>query len=327
MGAFRESVVGSLGARQGKSYRGKVLLHPYVVMGLLGDLVQTNCNGRMHVDDMTPWKGRVGEQVASKLLTVYEDPTDRDFAQWSPFDREGVPTARHALIENGRLAFVAYDGFSARRAGTASTGNAGGGAEGLPSVGFSNVSVTVDRARGKMLSDADLSKELGSGLVVKRFSGNVDAQSGHFSGIAKNSWWVQDGVRAHAVNEVMISGQRVRRARPDRGRGRHAAPAHGLGPRALPPRRRRERHGWLARLARSGNTCGSLAARRRCAIRSSRGRPRIASQGLRWLGPSCAAGRRASAILIPDGIAAVGPATRSQSNASQFALVRGWASR
>lgn len=206
MGAFRESVVGSLGARQGKSYRGKVLLHPYVVMDLLGDLVQTNCNGRMHVDDMTPWKGRVGKQVASKLLTIYEDPTDRDLAQWSPFDREGMPTARHALIENGRLAFVAYDGFSARRAGTTSTGNAGGGPEGLPSVGFSNVSVTVDRARGKVLSDADLSKELGSGLVVKRFSGNLDAQSGQFSGIAKNSWWVQGGVRSHPVNEVMISG-------------------------------------------------------------------------------------------------------------------------
>ena len=137
---------------------------------------------------------------------MFEDPTDRELGEWAPFDREGVRTERHALLENGRLKFVAYDGFSARRAGTSSTGNAGGGPGDLPSVGFSNVTVTADPARGRVLRDADLAAELGSGLVVKRFSGNLDPQSGQFSGIAKNSWWVRDGERAHAVNEVMIAG-------------------------------------------------------------------------------------------------------------------------
>ncbi len=206
IGEFRESVVGSLGARAGESYRGAVLLHPSVVMDLLGDLVQANCNGRMHVDDTTPWKGRVGDVVASQMLTITEDPANRDLADWAPFDREGVRTARHALIDGGRLGFVAYDGFSARRAGAVPTGNAAGGSGGLPYVGFSNVTVTADPAHGKVLGEADLTKELGSGLVVKRFSGNLDPQSGQFSGIAKNSWWVRDGERAHAVNEVMIAG-------------------------------------------------------------------------------------------------------------------------
>lgn len=206
MGEFRDSVVGSLGARPGESYRGKILLHPNVVMELLGEIVQSNCSGRMHVDDMTPWKGRVGELVASEILSIHEDPTDRDRGEWAPFDREGVPTARHALIGNGRLDFIAYDGFSARRAGVASTGNALGGAGTLPGVGFANVAVTADPAHGKVLAEGDLAAELGSGLVVKRFSGNVDPQSGEFSGIAKNSWWVRDGERVHAVNEVMIAG-------------------------------------------------------------------------------------------------------------------------
>ena len=206
IGAFRESVIGSLGAHAGTSYRGKVLLHPNVVMTLLGHLVQANCNGRMHVNDMTPWKGRLGDQVGSELLTVYEDPTDRGQAEWTPFDREGVPTARHALVDGGRMGFIAYDAYSACRAGTSPTGNADGGAGDLPSVGFGNVSVAADPARGTVLSDLDLAKALGSGLVVKRFSGNADPQSGQFSGIAKNSWWVRDGARAHPVNEVMIAG-------------------------------------------------------------------------------------------------------------------------
>jgi len=203
---FRTSVLGSLGARRGRSYRGAVLLHPNVVLELLGDFVTANCNGRQHVDDVSPWKGRLGERVASEVLTVFEDPRNRDLGDWTPFDREGRPTAYHELLARGRLAFLAYDGFNAHRAGVEPTGNADGGADSLPTTGFGNLAVVGDPAVGRVLTEDALARELGRGLVVKRFSGNVDVTSGHFSGTAKNSWWVEDGARAHAVHEMMIAG-------------------------------------------------------------------------------------------------------------------------
>jgi PmbA protein len=206
MGAFRESVVGSLGARGGETYRGTVLFHPYAVLDLLGSVVEANCNGMIHVDGISRWRDKVGETVASEFLTVYEDPRNRSLAGWRPVDREGKPTERHVLIDRGVLAFIGHNCFSAHRAGTETTGNAVGGSRSLPSVGFHNVTIEGVGNGGSVLSEDALFQALGSGLVVKRFSGNADPQSGHFSGTAKNSWWVRDGSRAHPVHETMIAG-------------------------------------------------------------------------------------------------------------------------
>lgn len=207
MGAFRESVVGSLGARAGETYRGKVLLHPYAVLDLIGYAIEANCNGQLHVDGISPWKDQVGESVASDLVTAYEDPRNRALAGWTPVDREGMPTSRHTLIDKGVLAFVGHNCFTAHRAGVKTTGNAVGGSRSLPGVGFHNLTIAPEgNGGGRILGEEALFEALGSGLVVKRFSGNADVQSGHFSGTAKNSWWVQDGRRAHPVHETMISG-------------------------------------------------------------------------------------------------------------------------
>ena len=43
-------------------------------------------------------------------------------------------------------------------------------------------------------------------LLLKRFSGNEDPISGRFSGVAKNSRWVENGEIVFGVQEVMVSG-------------------------------------------------------------------------------------------------------------------------
>jgi PmbA protein len=203
---FKDSVVGSLGARKGKSYNGPVVLHPEAVMDLIGGFFSYNAHGIRQQDGMSSWKNRRGEVVASPKLFVFEDPLNVDQPQgWSPFDREGVPTSQHVLIKNGVLNFTAHNCFSASREGIGSTGNATGGSRSLPGIGFLNLCIKSSDG-SHSVSDEGLMKAFGTGLVVKRFSGNSDFTSGHFSGVAKNSWWMEKGVRSHPVTEVMISG-------------------------------------------------------------------------------------------------------------------------
>lgn len=215
MGRLRDSIVGSLGARHGKSYRGAVLLHPTVVAELMVGAVTANCNGLRHQDGMSSWIGKLGEEVASRFLSIREEPRNRARPEgWRLFDREGVPTVDRYLIEEGRLKFLAQNCFSAHRGGTSPTGNASGGARSLPSIGFANLSLTAAPGatvgavskRPAVRPLAELCAEVGSGLVMKRFSGNEDPVSGQFSGVAKNSWWLEKGERTHAVQEVMVSG-------------------------------------------------------------------------------------------------------------------------
>lgn len=206
MGRFRDSVVNSLNPKKGATYKGPVLFHPYAVLDLLGAVICANSNGQAHAEGLSPWKSKVGELVGSEMLDAFEDPTDRTrVSGWTMFDREGCLTSRHDILHQGQLKFVAQNMFSASRSGSQTTGNAVGGSGSLPKVGFSNFGIQGSQKAIKK-SDSALMKELRQGLVLKRFSGNMDPYSGHFSGVAKNSWWIENGQYAHPVSEVMVAG-------------------------------------------------------------------------------------------------------------------------
>ncbi len=205
MKRFRQFVGSSLGPQQAKDYKGAILLHPDAVMSILGQTISFNSNGKNHLDGISSWKEQMGEQVASELLIATEDPLDKNRPDgWSPFDREGVATSRHDIIKAGHLNFAAHNCFSAHQAGIPPTGNAAGGATALPQIGYSNP--TISGPSGKTVSEEDLYRQLGAGLVLKRFSGSCDPISGQFSGVAKNSWWVENGKRSHPIHETMVSG-------------------------------------------------------------------------------------------------------------------------
>ncbi len=199
---FRESVLGSLGAEGCKSYQGPVLLHPAAVGDLLAGVIAFNVNGRAQQDGMSKWKDVVNTLVASEKLTIVECPQDKTrAASWTPFDREGVPAVDRPVVKDGVLKLTAHNCFSASRAGVAPTGHASGGSRSTPGIGLHTLSVQKGTATMK-----DLNSALGNGLVLKRFSGNADPVSGSFSGVAKNSWWVENGQRTKSIKEVMISG-------------------------------------------------------------------------------------------------------------------------
>ena len=52
----------------------------------------------------------------------------------------------------------------------------------------------------------DIIKGIQKGLLVGRFSGGEPATNGDFSGVAKNSFLIEDGQVGQAVSEMMISG-------------------------------------------------------------------------------------------------------------------------
>jgi len=87
----------------------------------------------------SPFKGRVGETVASSLISIIDDGTLEGGLATSPADDEGVPTQRTPVISKGKLNTFLYDTYSALKEGTLSTGNASrGGFKSSPSSGISN---------------------------------------------------------------------------------------------------------------------------------------------------------------------------------------------
>ena len=73
--------------------------------------------------DASIFRGRVGEAVASPLVTVVDD--GRMAREWGALaiDDEGTPTQRNVLIEDGVLTDFMWDRLRARKEGRASSGN------------------------------------------------------------------------------------------------------------------------------------------------------------------------------------------------------------
>jgi len=93
---------------------GGVLLHEAVGHGLEGDF---NRQGT------SLYSGRIGERVASELVTIYDDgnlPGERGSLS---VDDEGVPGQHKVLVENGILRGYMHDHLNAKLMGSHSTGS------------------------------------------------------------------------------------------------------------------------------------------------------------------------------------------------------------
>jgi PmbA protein len=145
--------------------------------------------------------GKIGKQVASDLLTVEDDATNVEGLNASSFDREGVPHHRNIVIEKGELKKFLYNTYTARRDSVRSTGNASGSTSSPPSVSTTNFLVRPSRS-----SFNTLVSEIKHGIIISRFSGNVNPVNGDFSGVVKGGRLVRNGTIQYAVKEVMVAG-------------------------------------------------------------------------------------------------------------------------
>jgi PmbA protein len=139
--------------------------------------------------------------VASDLLTIEDDATNVEGLNASSFDREGVFHRRNIVIEKGILKKFLYNTHTASKDGVKSTGNAGGSTSSPPTVSTTNFLVKPMRSSvDKLVSEID------KGIIISRFSGNVNPVNGDFSGVVKGGQLVMNGTIKHAVKEVMVAG-------------------------------------------------------------------------------------------------------------------------
>ena len=155
----------------------------------------------------SPFAARLGEEVASLAFALHDDGRDPDGPASAPFDGEGVPRRRTALIEAGRLRSYLYDTYTANREGIASTGSAARqGYRSLPSVATSNLMV----APGSH-SLEQLLAEAGEGVYVTDVAGlhsGVNPVTGVFS-VGASGRAIRGGALAEPVREFTIAGELV----------------------------------------------------------------------------------------------------------------------
>jgi PmbA protein len=168
-----------LGATKPPSGRLTIVLDPWVTAQLVG-IVSGTLGAEEVIKGRSLFAERAGEQVASPLLTLVEDPTDARSWGATPVDDEGLATRRVPLVDAGVLQGFVHSTWTARRLGTASTGSAvRGGFKSAPTAGCRAVALTPGSSgAGELLAGVD------DGVLVQEVSGlhsGVNPVSGDLS--------------------------------------------------------------------------------------------------------------------------------------------------
>ena len=136
-----------LGARQVPTAEVPVVFDPDDGGGAARGTLYSAMSGYAVFRSATFLKGRLGEEVASPLLTWWTRAGARAGSGPRPFDGEGLPTRTNVPLERGVLRYFLCDSYSARKIGARPTGSARRGVAGGPSVGAGNLYFEPGAAR------------------------------------------------------------------------------------------------------------------------------------------------------------------------------------
>jgi TldD protein len=171
-----------------------ILLHEAVGHGLEGDFNRKGTSA---------FSGRLGQKVASELVTVVDDGTLANRRGSLNVDDEGTPTGRNVLIENGILRGYLQDLLNARLMGMEPTGN--GRRESFAHPPMPRMTNTF------MLAGQDDPEEIirsvPRGLYAVNFGGGqVDITSGKFVFSASEAYLIEDGRVTAPVKGATLIG-------------------------------------------------------------------------------------------------------------------------
>lgn len=189
-----------LGARRVTTCEVPVLFDAWTAPSLVGQLA--GClNGYSIYREASFLAERMGDRIASDLVTIVDDGRLPGGLGSRPFDGEGQATRRNVLVDGGRLESWLLDTYSGRKLGLASTGNAARGTGSAPRVGTTNL--WLEPGRGSL---EDLIGEIDRGLLVTELIGmGFNPTTGDYSRGAAGLW-IEKGEVVHPVEEITVAG-------------------------------------------------------------------------------------------------------------------------
>lgn len=178
-----------------------VIFHPFSFADILENTLAPSVDAENVQKGRSGLAGQLGEEIADPKLSIIDDGTLTGGIASGPFDDEGVPTQRTAVIEKGMLSSYLYDSYTAGKDNVKSTGNGYRYSyASAPSVDMSNWVIEYPQS--------DIIAETKRGIYINTIIGAHTANeiSGDFSVEGRNAFLIENGELTKPVKSVMISG-------------------------------------------------------------------------------------------------------------------------
>ena len=169
---------------------GKIIVTPACEDMIWETLFDCFLTDRSLVQGTSRWKDALGTKVADSKLTMRIAPLHPKVVSGERFTADGYESQDADLIRDGILKSFALSLYGAKKTGNQRAKN----------TAFWNLEVAAGDT-----PLADMIKGVDRGILLNRFSGASPGPSGDISGVAKNSFMIENGVVTDALSETMVS--------------------------------------------------------------------------------------------------------------------------
>ncbi len=171
-------------------FEGTVILTPGCALNFIFMTLSNYIGEGVIIDGTSLWLDKVGEQVASDKLTISLKPYDDRIVMGERGTYSGFRAEEVTLIDKGVLKTHWLGLYASNKTGRPIVKNTG-----------SDIVVEPgDKTLEELIASID------KGLILGGFSGGHPGTNGEFSGVAKNSFLIENGKIKGAVTETMVNG-------------------------------------------------------------------------------------------------------------------------
>ena len=144
---------------------------------------------RALIEGTSRWKDALDTVVADPKLTIRTIPLSPDIVKGQRYTADGFISEDMDIIKDGILKSFRIGLYAANKTGKPRSKNTASNFE----IKAGNISL------------ADMIKGVNRGILLNRFSGGSPSSSGEISGVAKNSFLIENGKITDAISETMVS--------------------------------------------------------------------------------------------------------------------------
>jgi PmbA protein len=139
------------------------------------------------------YKDKLDQKIASPSLTLRSNPVSDELAFNYHVTGDGYVAENNKIVDKGILKTFVLGLYGSNKTGLPKSVNRGD-------------CYVIDPGNRKF---EELISSMERGLLLCRFSGGNPSDNGDFSGVAKNSYYIENGKIMYPVNETMVSGNLV----------------------------------------------------------------------------------------------------------------------
>ena len=176
-----------------KSFKDKMLGEIIITPDCIGDFINfiiTNfLSDYALITGNSIFKDKLNEAVADSRFSLHSKPISEKIANNYFFTNDGYEAQNSVIIEKGILKSFLLSLYGSKKTGKQKAVNEGG-------------AYIIDEGDKSL---QDMIKSIKRGILLCRFSGGNPSENGDFSGVAKNSYYIEDGEIKYPIKETMIA--------------------------------------------------------------------------------------------------------------------------